>query len=73
MPGRRWLTAAGPVRAGETLQIKGIAYFDGNGTDSNGNPFKYWLTDSAKAVSSFAEACRRRRYFRPAVGVMTCF
>lgn len=60
-----WLTAAGKF-AEEHHDIKGIAYFDGNGTDSNGKPFKYWLADSAKAVSSYARLVSTP-YFHPTV------
>ncbi len=60
-----WLTAAGKF-AEEHHDIKGIAYFDGNGTDSNGKPFKYWLADSANAVSSYARLLSTS-YFNPTV------
>jgi hypothetical protein len=60
-----WLTAAG--RLAETdRQIKAMAYFDADGTDSNGNPFQYSLTDRPAALSAFA-GLLAKPYFRPAV------
>ncbi len=60
-----FLTAAGQfVRAHP--QIKGIAYFDANGTDSNGHPFTYWLGGHSQAIASFARLVSSP-YFQPAI------
>jgi hypothetical protein len=60
-----WLLAAG--RLAETdHQIKAMAYFDANGTDSNGRPFHYWLGESQRAISSFAQMLAWQ-FFRPAM------
>ena len=59
------LGQAGSPRPGSSSrshpQIKGIAYFDANGTDSNGNPFKYWLGGHQQAIDVVRAAGRRRR------------
>ena len=60
-----WLTAAGRF-AERNSQIKGIAYFDANGKDSNGNPFSYWLGNHQQALRSFARLAARL-YFQPAI------
>lgn len=62
-----WLTAAGRL-AERDHQIKGMAYFDANGRDSQGRPFRYWLPTSPAAVSAFANMLAWR-YFRPAIPV----
>ncbi len=64
---RAWpafLAAAGRF-AEHNRQIKAIAYFDANGSDSNGKPFRYWLGSHAKAIAAFAHLARMR-YFEPA-------
>jgi Glycosyl hydrolase family 26 len=48
-----WLLAAGELVKSNT-QIKGIAYFDANGTDSNGRPFAYWIGGDRPALRMFA-------------------
>jgi len=59
-----WLTAAGRfVR--QNPQIKGLAYFDANGTDSNGKPFSYWLGIHKRALAAFG-ALVANPYFQPA-------
>jgi hypothetical protein len=58
-----WLTVAGRF-AEQHPQIKAIAYFDANGTDSNGNPFSYWLGNHQQALASFAKLAAMR-YFQP--------
>ncbi|MHB1430675.1 MAG: glycoside hydrolase family 26 protein [Streptosporangiaceae bacterium] len=63
-----WLTAAGRL-AERNPQIKALAYFDANGKDSQGRPFKYWLPTSPRAVSAFA-AMLGWRFFRPAIPVV---
>lgn len=60
-----WITGAGQF-ARKYPQIKGIAYFDANGTDSNGNPFKYWLGGHQTAIDAFARLAKAS-YFKPAV------
>jgi hypothetical protein len=50
----RWLLAAG-VLAEFDPQIKGMAYFDANGTDSQGRSFQYWLGDNAPALHVFSQ------------------
>ncbi|HET9894695.1 MAG TPA: glycosyl hydrolase [Streptosporangiaceae bacterium] len=60
-----FLLAAGKF-VEEHPQIKGIAYFDANGTDSNGKPFKYWLTGHPQAIASFARLVATP-YFQPTV------
>jgi glycosyl hydrolase family 26 len=60
-----WLAAA--ARLAQTdRQIKAMAYFDANGTDSNGLPFSYWLGDHPAALSSFARMLGQS-FFRPPV------
>ena len=49
-----WLLAAGEL-ASTDKQIKGMAYFDANGTDSQGRPFQYWLGGSESALQTFGE------------------
>ncbi|HUC58977.1 MAG TPA: hypothetical protein VMA95_16365 [Streptosporangiaceae bacterium] len=60
-----FLTAAGQF-AESNPQIKAIAYFDANGSDSNGNPFKYWLGSHQKAIAAFARLAAMQ-YFQPAI------
>jgi Glycosyl hydrolase family 26 len=60
-----WLMAAGRF-AEKYPQIKAIAYFDANGTDSNGNPFTYWLGGHEQAFRAFARLAATA-YFRPAI------
>lgn len=60
-----WLTAAGSF-AEKHPQIKAIAYFDANGTDSNGRPFMYWLGNQPKALEAFARLAATK-YFRPRI------
>jgi hypothetical protein len=50
----RWLLAAGEL-AGIDRQIKGMAYFDANGTDSQGRPFEYWLGSNGPALRAFGQ------------------
>jgi hypothetical protein len=50
----RWLLAAG-VLAEFDPQIKGMAYFDANGTDSQGRSFQYWLGDNQPALRAFRQ------------------
>jgi hypothetical protein len=64
-----WLTAAGRF-AEKHPQIKAIAYFDANGTDSNGNPFMYWLGDHEHALRAFARLAANP-YFRPPIPKVT--
>jgi Glycosyl hydrolase family 26 len=61
----KWIAGAGRF-AEQYPRIKGIAYFDANGTDSNGNPFKYWLGGHQSAVDAFARLAKEP-YFKPAV------
>jgi Glycosyl hydrolase family 26 len=61
----KWIAGAGQF-ARKYPQIKGIAYFDANGTDSNGNPFKYWLGGHQQAIDAFARLAKAA-YFRPDV------
>jgi hypothetical protein len=66
-PPRAWpafLAAAGRF-AEHNPQIKAIVYFDANGKDSNGKPFRYWLGSHAKAIAAFARLATMR-YFEPA-------
>lgn len=50
----RWLlAAAGLVQVDP--QIKGMAYFDANGTDSQGRPFRYWLGGNPPALRAFGQ------------------
>lgn len=49
-----WLLAAGELVKTDH-QIKGIAYFDANGTDSNGRTFQYWLGGETSALRMFAK------------------
>ncbi len=58
-----WLLAAGQLAKSDS-QIKAIAYFDGNGTDSNGHPFHYWLGTQPTALSAFSRLAAES-YFRP--------
>ncbi len=61
----KWIAGAGRF-AQQYPQIKGIAYFDANGTDSNGNPFKYWLAGHQPAVDAFGHLAKES-YFEPTV------
>lgn len=61
-----WLAAAARL-AESDRQIKAMAYFDGNGTDSNGHPFSYWLGAHPPALAAFGRLLARS-FFRPAVG-----
>ncbi len=47
-----WLLAAGEL-ARVDRQIKGMAYFDANGADSQGRPFQYWLGANEPALRTF--------------------
>ena len=60
-----WLLAAGRL-AQSDHQIKAMAYFDANGTDSNGHTFHYWLGESQSALASFARLLTWQ-FFRPAL------
>jgi hypothetical protein len=60
-----WLTAAGKLARSDP-QIKAMAYFDANGTNSQGNPFVYWLGNQPAALDAFGRLLARP-YFRPAV------
>jgi hypothetical protein len=59
----RWLLAAGELASFDP-QIKGMAYFDANGTDSQGRPFQYWLGDSLPALRAFGQMLSWQE-FRP--------
>jgi hypothetical protein len=61
-----WLLAAGAL-ARMDPQIKGMAYFDANGTDSQGRPFQYWIGGNGTALSVFRQL-RRSSTFRPVLG-----
>lgn len=61
----RWLLAAGRL-AQQNHQIKAMAYFDANGTDSNGHAFHYWLGESQSAIQTFAQLLTWP-FFRPAM------
>jgi hypothetical protein len=61
-----WLLAAGAL-ARMDPQIKGMAYFDANGTDSQGRPFQYWIGSNGTALSAFRQL-RRSSTFRPVIG-----
>jgi Glycosyl hydrolase family 26 len=50
----RWLLAAGALVKLDP-QIKGMAYFDANGTDSQGRPFQYWLGSNPQALRAFGQ------------------
>ena len=50
----RWLLAAGAL-AELDPQIRGMAYFDANGTDSQGRPFHYWLGNNGPALQAFGQ------------------
>jgi Glycosyl hydrolase family 26 len=50
----RWLLAAGEL-AELNPQIRGMAYFDANGTDSQGRPFRYWLGGNGPALQAFGQ------------------
>jgi hypothetical protein len=60
-----WLAAAGQF-AEQHPQIKAMVYFDADGTDSNGNPFAYWLGAHDQAIRAFARLAATP-YFEPAV------
>ncbi len=60
-----FLAAAGKY-AQDNPQIKALAYFDANGSDSNGNPFSYWLGGHQAALAAFAQLATTP-YFQPAV------
>lgn len=49
-----WLLAAGEL-ARMNPQIKGMAYFDANGYDSQGRAFTYWLGSNGRALRTFRE------------------
>jgi hypothetical protein len=61
----KWLLAAGRL-AENDRQIKAMAYFDANGTDSNGHPFHYWLGESQTATATFARLLTWQ-FYRPAM------
>jgi len=56
-----WLLAAGEL-AGTDKQIKGMAYFDANGTDSQGRPFQYWLGGNGTALRAFGQMLSWRAF-----------
>jgi O-antigen/teichoic acid export membrane protein len=58
-----WLAAAARL-AESDRQIRAMAYFDANGTDSNGHPFSYWLGRNPKALALFGRLLGER-FFRP--------
>jgi hypothetical protein len=60
-----WLAAAARL-ARSNRQIRALAYFDGNGTDSNGRPFSYWLGGHRQALSVFGRLLGQP-FFRPPV------
>ena len=50
----RWLLAAGEL-ARLDPQIRGMAYFDANGADSQGRTFHYWLGGNVPALQAFGQ------------------
>jgi hypothetical protein len=60
-----WLARAGQLAASDR-QIRAMAYFDGDGTDSNGHPFQYALSSHPAALSVFGRLLAEP-FFRPAV------
>ncbi len=60
----RWLLAAGGLAEFDT-QIKGMAYFDANGIDSQGRSFAYWLGGNEPALRAFGQLLRWQA-FQPA-------
>jgi hypothetical protein len=56
-----WLAAAGRL-AGQDSQIKAMGYFSGNGTDSNGHPYAYFMGTHATAVRAFAALLAEPRF-----------
>jgi hypothetical protein len=58
-----WLAQAGRL-AQSDRQIRAMAYFDGNGTDSNGHPFSYWLGRDPQALAAFGRLLGEQ-FFRP--------
>ncbi len=48
-----WLAAAGRLARRDT-QIKALGYFSGNGTDSSGHPYKYFMGGHVAATRAFA-------------------
>jgi hypothetical protein len=60
-----WMAAAGRL-AESDRQIRAMAYFDGNGTDSNGHPFQYWLASHPRALSVFGRLLAEP-FFHPSV------
>ena len=57
--GRPWTWPSWLLAAGELVrldpQIKGMAYFDANGTDSQGRSFQYWLGGNPPALMAFGQ------------------
>jgi hypothetical protein len=60
-----WLAAAGKL-AQSDRQIRAMAYFDGNGSDSNGHPFQYSLVRHPQALQVFGQLLTQP-FFRPAI------
>jgi hypothetical protein len=58
-----WLLAAGELVKLDP-QIKGMSYFDANGTDSQGRSFRYWLGGNPPALTAFGQLLRWSA-FRP--------
>ena len=61
-----WLTAAGKL-ARSDRQIRAMAYFDGNGFDSNGHPFAYRLDHRPRALEVFGRLLGQP-FFQPRAG-----
>jgi hypothetical protein len=59
-----WLAVAGRLPLAYP-QVKAMVYFDANGTDSNGRPFRYWLGTAGRALASFARLMAAPRFQPP--------
>ena len=60
-----WLAAAAQL-ARSDRQIRAMAYFDANGTNSQGHPFSYALGDHPAALTAFSRLLGEQ-FFRPPV------
>jgi hypothetical protein len=60
-----YLSQAGQLAQSDP-QIKGMAYFDGDGTDSQGRPFQYSLSHDPPALAAYGRLLSSQ-FFRPAV------
>jgi glycosyl hydrolase family 26 len=56
-----WLAAAGRL-ASHHPQIKAMSYFSGDGTDSNGRRYAYFMGTHARAVRAFARLLAERQF-----------